>query len=206
MAPAVIRLFLPADWIPSIPFWIVYCLANLLIPIHTANLEALKAIGRTDLYLRLEILKKALGLSIVVGTLLLVPDKLLSFRMAGIPMEVKSRVLAVALTGIPSAIVSSFVNAHPNKRLLGYSYREQIRDLLPAAGLGAVMFAAVWVTNYIPLPDGRLWLALLLLGQILLGAGLYVGLSVLFRADSFSYLWKLLRGMLTGRKKEGTDQ
>lgn len=200
VAPSVIRLVLPESWLPSIPFWIICCVTYAFWPVHTANLEALKAVGRTDLYLRLEIIKKLLGIASIAAVLCFCPDRTLSFTLGGIPLEVKSRVLSLALSSIPVALVSTFLNAHPNKRLLGYRYREQLRDMAPAAGLGIFMFAAVFATYLLPLPAGRLWTALLLCGQVLLGAGLYVGLSALLRLDSFSYLKNILAGYLHRRK------
>ena len=200
VAPSVIRLVLPESWLPSIPFWIICCVTYAFWPVHTANLEALKAVGRTDLYLRLEILKKLLGIAAIAAVLFLCPDRTLSFTLGGIPLEVKSRVLYLALSSIPVALISTFINAYPNKRLLGYRYREQLRDMAPAVVLGFLMFAAVWATYLLPLPGGRLWTALLLCGQVLLGVGLYVGLSALLRLESFTYLKELLAGLLRRRK------
>lgn len=123
-AEPLIRLVLTEKWIPCVFYLRIYCISFAFYPIHTANLNAIKAIGRSDLYLRLEIIKKVIGLFLLFSTL-----------------WISVKALAVSL--LISNIISQIVNSWPNRKLLSYSYLEQVRDIVPNIGLAAIMGAVV---------------------------------------------------------------
>lgn len=168
-AEAFVSLLLTDKWLPCVPYMQVFCLMYAFYPIHTANLNAIKAMGRSDIFLRQEIIKK------LISTALLI---------LAIPMGV----YAIALSQLVSGVIAMAVNAWPNRRLLAYSYFQQLRDILPALLLSAAMGAAVWCVGLLGL--GRL--ATLLI-QVLLGALLYAAGSAAFRLDSFTYLLDFIR-------------
>ena len=112
--PLTVVLF-GEKWLPAVPFMQLTCVYYAFWPVHTSNLQSLNAIGRSDIYLRLEVIKKAIGISILVVTLYFTGD---------LYIVVAGRVLG--------SLLSILVNSHPAKRLLGYTFSEQAKDIAPA--------------------------------------------------------------------------
>ena len=63
---SIISIVLTEKWLPAVPFLIIFCIGYSIQSIHTANLNAIKALGRSDLFLKLEIVKKSIGLIILI--------------------------------------------------------------------------------------------------------------------------------------------
>ena len=97
-------------------------------------------------------------------------------------------VYAMALSLLFTSVVSQIINAWPNRKLLDYSYWQQLRDMLPALLLSAAMGAVVYPMNLLPVGD-----VLMLGAQVLVGVALYVAGSAIFRIDSFAYLLGIVR-------------
>ena len=106
------------------------------------------------------------------------------------------RLLAIALGGAVSSLISCFVNASPNKKLLNYSYLEQMKDLFPSMGIAAIMGIIVYGISFLALPS-----LLKLIIQVLLGVIIYVGLAWIFKLECFIYLKNIILGFLKNRKK-----
>ena len=176
-AEPVVRLILTEKWLPCVPFLRIFCVTYAFDPIHTANLNAMKALGRSDLFLKLEIIKKIIGLTAVVSTMWI-------------------SVLAMAYSTLAISVTSQIINSWPNKKLLNYSYLEQLADMLPQILLSLGMGAVVYCVNFIGLND-----ILTLLIQVSLGTALYIAGSKLFKIDSFEYLFSMLQGFLRKRRK-----
>lgn len=177
VAPSLVPLLLGEQWAGSVWFMQVYCLVYALLPIHTTNLQALNGVGRSDLFLGLELVKKAYGIVAILFCAFVLHD-------------VRAMVASYLVTGV----VSTFVNAWPNRRVIGYSYGEQVRDICPAFLLAAVGAAAATVVGTLSLPT-----AATITLQVIAFAIAYVGLSALLRVEEFSYLLNTARGMIRGR-------
>ena len=179
-AEPLVRLLLTEKWLPCVPYMQIFCVCYAFYPLHTANLNAIKAMGRSDMFLILEVIKKAIGLLALVITM----------RMG---------VLYMALSRIFTGVLAQIINAWPNSRLLNYSYPQQLRDMLPAIALSAVMGLLVYTLNFLGLGD---FVTLVL--QVLAGAGIYVLGSLLFKLDSFRYILSILKNLLrrNGAAKE----
>ncbi|MEA4928380.1 MAG: lipopolysaccharide biosynthesis protein [Candidatus Limiplasma sp.] len=173
VADPLIRLLLTDKWLPCVPFLWICCADFAFYPVHTSNLQAINAMGRSDVFLRLEVIKKAYGLAILAISLFCFHD-----------------VLVVAGGSVVSTLIATFVNAAPNKRLLNYRYLEQVRDLLPSLGLTALMGAAVWAAGLIPLAP--LWR---LLVQTAVGVAVYGGLSVLCKPEAYRGVLDMARAL-----------
>ena len=165
----LVRLILTEKWLPCVPYLQIFCASMLFFPIHTANLNAIKALGRSDLFLKLEILKKVIGIALILIT-----------------MHIS--VLAMALSTLVNSLICQLINTWPNRKLLNYSYGDQIGDILPNILLAAVMGGCVFVVGLIGLPD---WATLLI--QVVLGAVLYAGLSAATKNESYRYLLDVLK-------------
>ncbi len=193
----LVSLLLTDKWLPAIPYWCICCFTYAFWPIHTANLEALKAVGRSDLYLLLEIIKKSIGLALLLGVTFLVPKDFCYILPVGVTEIRITYVFLIAFTGVITTITSCVVNAFPNRKILGYGFGAQIRDMLPGIGMSVLMGAAVLSLHYlVPFPNH--WVELLV--EVVAGTAVYIGLSLLFRSESFFYLLRTVKSFLHGRK------
>ena len=97
-----------------------------------------------------------------------------------------------------TGMISTFVNAHPNKRVIGYSYLEQLRDILPGVMLSLISALIAWPVGLLVLPD----LATVLL-QALMMATAYLGLSKVFHVEALEYLIATVREVMSSKKELG---
>ncbi len=176
-AEPLIRLLLTEKWLFCVPYLRIFCFTYAFYPIHTANLNAIKAMGKSGIFLKLEIIKKIVGMAL-----------LLSSMWFG--------VMAMAYSLLLSTIASSFINAFPNRKLLNYNYFEQIKDISTSILLSAVMGAIVFCITFIGLPD-----IITLLIQVPLGVVIYVVGAKIFKFDSFEYLLNVLKGIFKKKKQ-----
>ena len=165
----VIEILLTEKWLPCVPYLCIFCITYMFYPIHTANLNAIKAMGRSDLFLKLEIIKKIVGIILLLCTM-------------------NISVMAMAYSLLVSSILSQIINSWPNRKLLNYSYLSQLKDILPSIILAVIMGSLVYLFNYIGLSP-----IITLIIQIITGAMIYIGLSKLFRIDSFNYIIDILK-------------
>ena len=175
-AEPVVRLLLTDKWLFCVPYLRIFCFTYVFYPIHTANLNAIKAMGRSDLFLKLEIVKKVIGVALLLATMW-------------------HGVLIMAYSLLLSTVISSFVNSYPNNKLLGYSYIEQIKDMLPSMLLAGVMGVVVLCVQFIGIAD-----ILTLLIQVPLGALIYIVGAKLLKMESFEYILNLAKSFLGKRK------
>lgn len=177
VAEPLTRFLLTDKWLPCVPYMRIFCLSYLLYPIHTANLNAIKAVGRSDVFLKLEIAKKTVGLIILV-------------------ISMQYGVMALAYSVLLSEFLCAIINAFPSKKLLNYGYLSQLKDILPAvllsAGMGFLVFS-VELLHFSP------FMTLVL--QVLCGITVYLFGSILFQLDSFFYLYEKLSQKLKSRKR-----
>ena len=175
-AEPVIRILLTEKWLPCVLYMRVFCFSYAFYPIHTANLNAIKAMGRSDLFLTLEVIKKIVG-------------------VAAIAISMWFGVEWMAYSLLITTVLSQIINSFPNKKLLNYSYIHQVKDMLPQVLLSCVMGAAVFAINFIGLPD-----IITLLIQVPLGVIIYVAGSYIFKLESFKYLLNMVLGFFKKRK------
>ena len=164
VAEPLVKIVLTEKWLPAVPFLQIACFNFALWPIHTANLQAINAMGRSDVFLKLEIIKKIMGL-IILG------------------VSLPFGVYAIAFGGIFSGLIGTFINAYPNKELLNYSYKEQWLDIMPPLLISLIMGVIVYLFNFLNVPA---WQILIL--QIVSGGIIYIGLAKIFKIESFTYL------------------
>ena len=177
-ADTLVSLILTDKWLPCVPFLRIFCITYAFWPIHTANLNAIKAMGRSDLFLKLEIIKKIVGIIALVSTMWISP-------------------LAMAYSLLVTSVLSQIINSSPNKKLMNYSYLEQLKDMLPQIFLSLGMGAIVYSIQFIGLNN-----LLTLVIQIVAGGMLYVLGSRLFHIDSYEFIKSTFKGLLKKGKKE----
>ena len=175
-AEPIVRILLTDKWLQAIFFLRVFCCSYAFYPIQTANLNAIKAVGRSDLFLKMEIYKKVIGLIAILITMFI-------------------SVEAMAYSVLFTTVISMAINSFPNQKLLDYSFFAQIRDMLPQIGLSILMGAVVFLATLLPIPE---WIKLLV--QVIVGGVIYIGLSWLLKLDSFSYVLMTAKGFFQKSK------
>ena len=178
VAEPLVKFLLTDKWLPCVPFLQLACISYGLQPIQTANCQAIKSIGRSDVYLKMEIAKKTIGITL-----------LLAFM--------RRSVMAVAITDVIAVAISAIISVIPNKRLIGYSYFEQIKDLLPSFCMSALMGAMIYPVSKIPATPFLVFLI-----QVIIGCGLYFILSVLTKNEAFVYLHQTLKAIINRKQGE----
>lgn len=176
-AEPMIRLLLTEKWMDCVPFLRIFCFTFIFYPIHTANLNAIKAMGRSDLFLKLENIKKIVGLALLLSTMWF-------------------GVMVMAYSLLLSTFISMIINSWPNRRLLDYKYEDQMKDILPGILLAIGMSLCVYCIQFIGLGD-----LLTLVAQVLVGAAIYIGASLLFKLEPFIYLVGMIKHSTRNRKQ-----
>ena len=176
VAEPLVTIVLTEKWLPAVPFLQIFSISYALIPIHTANLQAINAMGRSDVFLKLEMIKKALGI-VILG------------------ISIPFGVYAIAIGQVASGIISTFVNAYPNKQLIKYSYKEQLMDIMPSFVIAIIMGGVIYTFNFLKVTE----LQILVL-QIFGGAAVYIGLAKMLKIESFGYLINTIKEIM--KKKD----
>lgn len=171
-AEPIVSLVLTDKWLPCVPFLRIFCITYMFWPVHTANLNAINAMGRSDWFLRLEITKKIMGMTILLSTMWF-------------------GVMAMAYSLLLSSVLSQIINSWPNRKLLGYGYLEQVRDFTPGILLAVVMGICVYFIGFLHLPT-----IVTLLIQFIAGAALYIGVSAVLKLEEFEYLLGMVKSFL----------
>ena len=171
-AEPVVRILLTDKWLPCVPFLRIFCITYAFYPIHTANLNAIRAMGRSDVFLKLEIIKKIVSLVTLLSTMWF-------------------GVMVMAYSLLATTVIYQMINAWPNRKLLNYTYLQQIKDILPSLLLSVVMFVIVWFVQYFHLSP-----ALTLLVQVPLGIFVYILGAKLFKMESYDYVLQTAKGLL----------
>lgn len=168
-AEPIVRLVLTDKWLPCVVFLRIFCITYMFWPVHTANLNAINAMGRSDWFLRLEIIKKTMGMIILLSTMWF-------------------GVKAMAYSSLLTSVLSQIINSWPNRKLLNYGYLEQVKDFAPGIILAVFMGLCVYIIGYIPLNDGAT-----LIIQIIVGAAIYIGMSAILKLEEFEYLIGMIK-------------
>lgn len=171
-AEPLVLLMLGEAWLPCVPYLQVFCFVYAFYPFHVANLNAIKAVGRSDIYLKQEIAKKIVGILAIIITM-------------------RISVFAIALGLVFTDLIDQVINSFPNGKLINYAYKEQLEDLAGPFFLSVMMGGIVYLINFVPISS-----FLQLIIQIPLGIALYVALSKLYRLDIFKYLISSVRMLL----------
>lgn len=161
-----VEVVLTEKWLPIVPYIQIFCFSYMLNIIQVGNLQAIKAIGRSDITLILEIVKKSFYFIIIV-----------------IFVFISKSPIVLALSSVVCTIFATLVNTYPNRKLLGYKYRYQLNDLLPNLIISILMGISVYFVKYIEMSK-----VLLLLLQVFIGIFVYILLSIITKNENLYYL------------------
>lgn len=161
VAKPLILSLIGEQWLPCVPFLQIICLQMMLYPLHSLNLNMLQVQGRSDLFLRLEIIKKI----IAIGPLLL-----------GIFVDIYWMLGGSVVTGF----IAYYLNAYYSGPFLNYSIKEQVKDILPGFGVAITMAVPVFAMSFIPMNP-----FILLPLQILVGAIITISICEVTRLPEY---------------------
>lgn len=169
IARPLVLVLLTEKWAACIPYLQLLCVVGILFPLQVMNLNVLQALGRSDLFLRLEIIKK----------IMIVINIAVTWRWG---------ISAMIYGMIINSVISYYLNSYYNGVLVDYPLREQVLDLLPYLIVAIVMGSAVYAVG---LPQFlNHWIRLLV--QITAGCVLYVGLCRMLRLKAFMEIWQAM--------------
>ena len=134
VAEPLIYCLIGPQWHEAATYLPLICISMSLYPIHAINLNMLQVLGRSDIFLYLEIIKKVIGL---------VPICI------GIFVDIYWMLVASILTGF----VSLYLNSWYTGKVLGYTFWKQLRDIAPAFGIAFAIAISVFFFKYLPISN-----------------------------------------------------
>lgn len=169
VARPLVLVLLTEKWAACVPFLQLLCIEGMLYPLHVINLNMLQSLGRSDLFLRLEVIKKVL----------VVINIALTWRWG---------ISAMIYGMIITSIIGYYLNSYYNGILISYKFREQVSDLFPYLGVSVLMGIVVYGIGLLQFPNNFI----LLLVQIAIGILMYISLCRVFRMKAFMELWNTM--------------
>ena len=171
VADTLIPLLLTDKWSASIPLMYVFCLSSLSLPIMTTNLSALKALGRSDIYMRTELVRRVVMIAVLLVTVLCFDT-----------------VMVIAVGFALNSWLDAYIIVRAVKKLTGIGWLKQLLWCWKSLLAGCIMAVAVFAMNILPIAVfGRLVL------QVLTGAIIYILLSVLLKNEMFFEVLEMLK-------------
>lgn len=168
----LIPLLFTENWNPAIPYVQILSISSMIGLISSVSLQSIKAVGRSDIILKIEIYKKpAYILLLILGSWI--------------------SPLAVAVTMLVYSIYGTVINGVQLSAVLEYTLREQVKDMFPALGMSAFMAMIIYPLNWLNL--GNVYVMFL---QVLIGMAIYLLLSVISRNESYADVCGLIKGQL----------
>lgn len=173
VADTFIRLLLTDKWLPSVVFMEVLCIGHAASAITAPNLVAIKAMGRSDIYMKLEFVRRMAMLIVLLVTVFAFDS-----------------VMAMAYSYTLSCWLDVLLCSLPNGRLLGYGFGKQFKDVWKTIVASVIMALAVWAVGLLAMP-----LAVKLLVQLMVGVIVYIILCWAMRIEGFLYALNMIKGL-----------
>lgn len=169
-ASSLILFLLGKQYEEAIPYFQILCLASMLYPIHSINLNVLKVYGRSDLFLKLEVIKKILTVICIACAW--------NFGIIGL-----------LWSAVAASVLSLLVNTHYSDKLIHYSTKKQLIEMIPTLAISITMYGIIcWVAQY----TTSYQLILQILLNFIVGITAYAGLSYVFKLAPFNFLLKII--------------
>jgi len=178
-----ILVLLTEKWIEASFYIKVFAITGMFSMIHIGNCETIKAMGRSDIYLKMEIVKKTSYFGVLALFMIFSKDPHI-----------------LALSSFLTTAIALTVNSIPNRKLINYRFRDQIKDVLTNLIPAIIMCISVYFIGYIPL--NIRWLLLLI--QVISGIIIYFGLCLLIKNESLYFVKNLALSLIKGRTKQKT--
>ncbi|MGU9049889.1 lipopolysaccharide biosynthesis protein [Clostridium perfringens] len=178
VAKPLILLLFGESWEGSISYFKILCLAGMLYPLHSLNLNILQVKGRSDLFLKLEVLKKIVSIITVI-----------------IAIIFKFNIIGLLWVMVLNSVICFFINSYYSKELINYSTIEQLADILKTFFVTVIMGTiTTWVSIFISSYGNFGVLSI----QVLVGISVYIIISKILNLDEFNTLFNLIN--IRGKK------
>lgn len=174
--PLIITL-IGNKWEPSVIYLQMLCFVGMFYPLHSLNLNMLQVQGRSDLFLRLEIIKKILAIPIII---------------AGVLWGIKAMILGMMVI----TLIAYYLNSYWSGKFIGYPFIEQIKDVLPSFLLASFMSAIVFAEGLL-IPISLLPLLIL---QLITGTALTFGMCEVFHFKDYLYIKEIVKEKIFNAK------
>lgn len=171
LAEPTFRFLFTEKWLPAVPYFQILCVTGILYPLHSYNLTILNVKGRSDLFLKLEVLKKIL----IVITLLVT-----------IPLGI----IAMLLGQVVISILAFFINSHYTGKYINYTALQQLADVFPTFMLATFAGTVVFLLDFYGL-EANFDIIRIIAGG-LVGSSIYIFAAYTLKFESFQELSKLI--------------
>jgi len=179
VAEPLVLVMVGEKWRPCIPFMQMLCFVGMLYPLHALNLNMLKVKGRSDLFLRLSIIKQ----------IFIIPTVIL-----GISIGIKAMIFGM----MANSIIAYFLNSYWSGTMVNYHFKEQLRDIAPCFLVALFMGVVVYVVGiFLPFHPG-----MTLLLQILTGTAVFFVLAWLTKLSAFMALHKIVMERMNKKARQ----
>jgi len=165
IAKPMITVLIGDKWLPAAEYLQLLCFGGMFYPLHALNLNMLKVQGRSDLFLKLEIIKKIIAVPVII---------------IGIIYGIKAMIFGM----ICMTIITYFINSYWSGQLIGYSSLQQVKDIFPSFLIAGVTGLIVHLTgNVLQLP-----IAISLLMQVLIGIAVTISICEMIKFKDYYYI------------------
>ncbi|WP_289021493.1 lipopolysaccharide biosynthesis protein [uncultured Salegentibacter sp.] len=172
LAEPTFRLLLTEKWLPAVPYFQILCVTGILYPLNSYNLNVLKVKGRSDLFLKLEIIKKVL---IIIGILI----------------AIQFGIYALLYTQAILSIIAFYINSYNTGNFINYSSWEQTKDIFPIIIIGLCSGAIIYFTDLFLVQQEWLDIFRILFGGVL-GLLVYFLISFILKKDVVMFFKKII--------------
>ena len=178
-AEPLIQILYTEKWIQMVPYLQLWCFSSMFYLWHTANLQVIQAMGRSDIFLRIEAVKQFLAL-------------------AGVFLAIPFGVLTLLMSVCVTTVISLAINAHPNQKLVNYGFLKQVRDMFPILALNGLLAAVLWLTGRLPFTG-----LTMIFTKAAVGIAFYIAGSLVMKLSVLRYAVGLLLELAgRGERKE----
>lgn len=169
IASPLVRVVITSKWDACVPYLQIICFAMMWYPIHAINLNLLQVKGRSDLFLRLEIIKKVVGVCVMCVT---------------IPLGVTAMCFGMVFTSINALIINTYYTG----KLINIGYFTQMRDLFPIVLISLLMGACAYASTWLFSTE---WIKLFM--AVVIGGIMYLILSNFFAKDEYIEVMNVIK-------------
>lgn len=173
ISESLVLLLLTDKWLPAVIFIQIYCAIYAIMPMHTTNLQAIKALGHSGVILRLEIIKKIIDVIVL-------------------SISIPFGIFAIAMGELITSLISTLINAYPNRKYLNYSAKEQWLDILPSLLLSLFMGFIISLVKFLDISNN----VVVIIVQISIGILTYAFFAYILKIEEFTYLMTTIKNLI----------
>ncbi|MCI7503580.1 MAG: lipopolysaccharide biosynthesis protein [Clostridium sp.] len=178
VADTFVVAVLSAKWVPCIPFLRILTLVFLVRPFTTTCQQSILSVGRSDVTLKIEIIVNAVAIGILFYSVFILES-----------------VIGIAIGTLFAEGVSMVMFMYYENKIIRYSYKEQLQDLLPSLTMSTLMGGFVYLLHFLPLHEG-----IVLIIQVVIGVAFYLLISYVIKFEPFIYLVEMLKEKFRNNK------